>query len=113
MDKEQAELMLTEAEPDIKLTFDEKLRKHTWAYFPKKNWNEPPEMEEIVKFGDGYVEPEVEPGQSPKVEPQIHELKSENEDSVPPIISKPTKTKSILKKSRPGPSGLGRKRKRN
>lgn len=113
IDKDEAEKMLTEDEPDIKLHFDEKLRKHTWRYFPKKDWTEPPEMEELVNFRDGFVEPEVEPEKSPEVEPEIHDSddsSSENDEEPPPIICKPSKTKSILK---PGPSGLGRKRKRN
>ena len=109
--------MLTESQPNVKLTFDEKLRKHVWKYFPKKGWTEPPEVTEMVNFRDAYRGPEVETVQSPEVEPEINEhsddSSSENEESVPPVVCKPTKSISILKNSRPGPSGLGRKRKQN
>ena len=109
IDKDEAERMLNDDEPQVKLTFDEKARKHTWRYFPKKDWTEPPEMEEMVKFGD--FEPEVQPEVEPEVQPDENSDESSSDDEESPEITcKPSKTKSILK---PGPSGLGRKRNRN
>ena len=96
--------MLTENEPDVGLTFDEKMQKHVWKYYPKKNDKEMPTLTELVNFRDEAGPPEVDPEVETSDE-SSDESSSDNDESVPEVICQKTKTKSILK-SKPGPNHM-------
>ena len=83
IDKDEAEKMLIEDEPEIKLVFDDKRKIHTWKYYPKKDWIEPPTMTNIQ-------EPEYLPDDEPEVD-DSDQSSSDNDEEPPEITCKTSK----------------------